>query len=205
MPATLETYVETSSICLALSESLKAGIGPPPFSTWCLTAREVRLQLVEVRADVAGRAWRPSGCGSSTQPALVKTALPAVASPVAGGGAGVVASTVPDGVDAVGVVPVPASFFSLPKTSDGAEHRDQEQHPEQRRTSRRRDPGKFGFRRGSTSDEISAKRMNAPPTEARPIFWPVVSPATTSDVDSIAAGTYPNYVVAVSAAAGGRR
>ncbi len=32
-PATLETYVETSAICLALNVSLNAGIGPPPFST----------------------------------------------------------------------------------------------------------------------------------------------------------------------------
>jgi hypothetical protein len=34
--------------------------------------------------------------------------------------------------------------------------------------------------------------MNTPPTVASPSFWPVVSPATTSDVDSIAGGTYPN-------------
>ncbi len=60
-------------------------------------------------------------------------------------------------------------------------------------------PGKFGLRFGSTSAETSEKRMNAPPTVARPIFWPVVNPATTSDVDSIGAGTYPNYPVDVAA------
>lgn len=37
LPATEETYCATASICAALNRPLKAGIAPPPTSTWCIT------------------------------------------------------------------------------------------------------------------------------------------------------------------------
>src|SRR3954462_13500267 len=43
-------------------------------------------------------------------------------------------------------------------------------------------PGKFGLRRGSRNDEMSAKTMNAPPTRPRPSLWPDDRPATTGEI-----------------------
>src|SRR3954451_15241907 len=108
-PATLATYAETSSICLALSEFLNAGIGPPPFSTWCLTRAKAgfkssRLGPTLPVAPASFSVWQPE------QPALVKTGWPAAASPEAGGGAGVVLDVeVVAGPVAVGSGSAPAS------------------------------------------------------------------------------------------------
>ena len=41
-------------------------------------------------------------------------------------------------------------------------------------------PGKSGRRRGMIMAEVSANRMNAPPTTARPILFPVDSPASST-------------------------
>ena len=55
-PATLETYVATASIWASLSCPLKAASRRCPFVTRSTTSAFVRLRLVEVRADRAGRA-----------------------------------------------------------------------------------------------------------------------------------------------------
>src|SRR5207244_4257017 len=113
------------------------------------------------------------------------------------------------GVEVVGtgaavVVVSPAALsFSLPKTIT-AESIATTKRAQTRTYQPMPRPGKFAFRRDSRSAETTANAMNAPPTTARPVFWPLVSAATTSDVDCIGAGTYPNYEVAVAGVRGRR-
>src|SRR6185437_15144658 len=65
-------------------------------------------------------------------------------------------------------------------------------------------PGKFGFSRGRTNDETSAKTMNAAATSARPISWPVVMAAITGVKKSIARATldHERAVVVIDRLAG---
>src|SRR5207249_7526733 len=131
-----------------------------------------------------------------TQPALAKTALPATASPTVftapppppPGAVVVAGGAVCDG----GFSPAFASsFFSRPKTNTAASIATKNAtHTTRYQPSPL--PGKFGFRRGRTKDEISAKTMNAAPTTPSPILWPVERPATTGAiVESIRGGKLP--------------
>src|SRR5262249_23557832 len=111
--------------------------------------------------------------------------LPAAASPFPSCGGGVV-TVVVDGVTVVS--PAAELSFSLPNTSTAGSIPTTKRAESATNQPTLR-PGEVGVRRGRTLDEVSAEPMKRPPTTARPIFWPDDNPATTSDVDSIAAET----------------
>ena len=81
------------------------------------------------------------------------------------------AAAFPAGWVGVGVVPVAASAFpfsSRPKTTTALIIAAKNTSERSRYQLRPR-PGKFGFRRGSTNDEMSAKTMKSAPVVASPI------------------------------------
>ena len=118
----VKTYAATSWICFADSLSLKAGIGPPPFST-CVTTRASggfswsRFGPTLPVAPASFSVWQPE------QPeAPVKIALPAVGSPFDDGAEGVVCAAV------VVAWVSPGGLRLLPaEDQHRGEHRDEEQ------------------------------------------------------------------------------
>src|ERR1044072_9342825 len=145
----------------------------PPFVTWRTTLASAGFSWSRF-----GPTWPCEPAAFSVwqvvQPALRKTALPATGSPV-GFGAPPPPVVVVAGVEvwAGGFSAAFASPFDSRQKTTTAASIATKKAMQITTYQPRALPGKFGFRRGRTNDETSAKTMNEAPTPASPILCPV--------------------------------